>query len=79
VKLIFAILLLAVALVPNFARAQAYDPRYPVCIHIYGAMLGDRIDCTFTSIDQCQATASGLPAMCLVNPYFAPASGRRRY
>ena len=42
--------------------AQTYDPRYPVCMHVYGERIGDRIDCIFTSIAQCQATASGLPA-----------------
>ncbi|HUO00075.1 MAG TPA: DUF3551 domain-containing protein [Bradyrhizobium sp.] len=55
------------------ASAQTYDPSYPVCIHIYGDRLGDRIDCMFTSLDQCAATASGLPATCLINPYYAPA------
>jgi hypothetical protein len=53
--------------------AQTYDPSYPVCIHIYGDRLGDRIDCIFTSLDQCAATATGLPATCLINPYYAPA------
>lgn len=55
------------------ASAQTYDPRYPVCIHIYGDRMGDRIDCIFTSLDQCAATASGLPATCLINPYYAHA------
>ncbi|MGH6704674.1 MAG: DUF3551 domain-containing protein, partial [Bradyrhizobium sp.] len=27
----------------------------------------------------CAATASGRPATCLINPFFAPASGRRRH
>ena len=55
------------------ASAQTYDPRYPVCMHVYGERIGDRMDCIFTSIAQCQASASGLPATCLVNPYFANA------
>jgi hypothetical protein len=53
--------------------AQTYDPRYPVCMHVYGDRLGDRIDCIFTSLDQCAATASGLPATCLINPYYVHA------
>jgi hypothetical protein len=51
--------------------AQMYDPHYPVCMHAYGEKLGERMDCTFNSLDQCAATASGLPATCLINPYYA--------
>ena len=53
------------------ARAQTYAPGYPVCIHIYGGLVGDRIDCTYTSFEQCRATAAGLSATCEVNPYFS--------
>ncbi|MEN3351500.1 MAG: hypothetical protein V7632_5135 [Bradyrhizobium sp.] len=53
------------------ASAQTYDPRYPVCMHVYGALIGERMDCVFTSSDQCEAGALGLPATCLVNPYYA--------
>lgn len=58
------------------AQAQSYDPRYPVCMTVYGNTWGggeQHHDCTFTSIEQCQASASGRSAMCGVNPYFAPA------
>ncbi len=79
VKLIFAIPALAMALVATSVRAQTYDPNYPVCIHVYGELEGDRTDCIFTSLAQCAATASGRPATCLINPYFAPTSGRRRH
>jgi len=53
------------------AMAQTYYPDYPVCIQItkWG---GSYIDCSFTSIAQCKATASGLAAWCFANPYFAP-------
>lgn len=60
------------------ASAQMYDPRYPVCMHVYGALLGDRMDCNFTSIAQCQFGAQGLPASCLVNPYYAGGSSAPR-
>ena len=53
------------------ASAQTYSPGYPVCIHVYGEQLGDRTDCIFTSLAQCAAAASGLPATCLINPYYA--------
>jgi hypothetical protein len=42
---------------------------YPYCIKgcDYGVGLGD---CSFTSLQQCQATASGLVATCAANPFF---------
>ncbi|MCP3473250.1 DUF3551 domain-containing protein [Bradyrhizobium sp. CCGUVB1N3] len=51
-------------------EAQRYDPRYPVCLqswHEHGITF---FDCSYISIDQCRATASGLNAMCLENPYW---------
>lgn len=53
------------------APAQTYDPSYPICMHVYGVELGDRIDCIFTSLDQCALSARGLPATCLINPNYA--------
>ncbi|MFT4117114.1 MAG: DUF3551 domain-containing protein [Bradyrhizobium sp.] len=50
------------------AAAQTYDPRYPVCIEVY-TIDGSSIDCSFTSIAQCAATASGQSAQCYANPY----------
>ena len=51
------------------ASAQTYDPRYPVCMTL-NEWGGTRIDCSFTSIPQCRATASGRAAQCDVNPYY---------
>lgn len=50
------------------SQAQTYDPNYPVCFQIteWG---GTHIDCSFTSMPQCQATASNL-GLCFANPYF---------
>ena len=53
------------------ARAQTYAGGAPVCIHIYGGLVGDRIDCTYRSFEQCAATAAGLSATCVANPYFS--------
>jgi hypothetical protein len=50
------------------AAAQTYDPRYPVCMEIY-TIDGRSIDCSFTSMRQCAASASGLAAQCYANPY----------
>ena len=68
------------------ARAQTYDPSYPVCMQVYQRG-GGFITCDFTSMAQCQASASGRAAQCLVNPYYAgagrpysaPAHRRRRH
>jgi hypothetical protein len=57
------------------ARAQTYDPRYPVCMQTYGFM--DGIACRYTSMEQCRFLAQGRAAQCIVNPYFAGASKGR--
>jgi hypothetical protein len=51
------------------AMAQTYDPNYPVCLQY---ARDGYIDCSFTSMPQCNATASGRGATCSANPYFAP-------
>ena len=69
------------------AGAQTYDPRYPVCMKVYSGSLGggEWIDCSYTTLPQCHATASGRAAMCEINPYYANALTppdqvyRRRY
>jgi uncharacterized protein DUF3551 len=56
------------------AHAQTYDPRYPVCMHVYSGAIGgggDWYDCSFASLPQCRATASGRAATCGLNPYYA--------
>ncbi|MGJ4998923.1 DUF3551 domain-containing protein [Bradyrhizobium sp. HKCCYLS3077] len=61
--------------VSDAAQAQAYDPRYPVCMKVYeGGRFGggEWIDCSYTSLPQCRATASGRSAMCDLNPFYAP-------
>ncbi|NOJ47071.1 DUF3551 domain-containing protein [Bradyrhizobium archetypum] len=51
-------------------RARTYDPNYSVCLQTY-AIGGGSIDCRFTSLAQCAASASGRAAQCYNNPYFA--------
>jgi len=55
------------------ASAQTYDPDYPVCLHVFsrGATY---YECQYTSLAQCNATASGRSAQCEINPYFAAAA-----
>jgi hypothetical protein len=55
------------------ARAQTYDPYYPVCLHLFGRG-SSYYECRYTSLAQCNATASGRAAQCDVNPYFAAAT-----
>ena len=52
------------------AYAQTYDPRYPVCMQIYGPV--GYFDCRYGSLAQCKYLAVGRSASCVVNPYFAP-------
>jgi hypothetical protein len=79
IRLILAVVSLAVAVIATPVQAQTYDPSYPVCMHVYGSLDGERIDCIFTSLPQCAATASGRSATCLINPYFVRPAGRRRH
>lgn len=62
------------AAAPSYA--QTYDPNFPVCLQVY-VPRGGYIDCSFTSLPQCQATASGRGAQCYTNPYFAYAKKPR--
>ena len=52
------------------ARAQTYDPNYPVCLQIYQGMADYYFECAYTSLPQCQASASGRSAQCVVNPFY---------
>lgn len=68
-----AIIATGTLLAPTPGLAQSYDPSYPVCMHVYGELEGERMDCIFTSLDQCAASALGRGATCLINPYYAHA------
>jgi hypothetical protein len=81
---VWSCLVLAIMSISIPAQAQTYDPRYPVCMTVYDdAWGGEWIDCSYTSLPQCKATASGRAAMCYANPYFvqapAPAPSHRRH
>ena len=70
---VLALAILAVATVsaaPS-ARAQTYDPSYPVCLQIYQGFNDFYFECGYTSLPQCQMSASGRAAQCVVNPYYA--------
>jgi hypothetical protein len=63
-----AILLAGGLLAAAPAAAQTYDPRYPVCIEVF-TIDGSTIDCSFTSMGQCTATATGQAVQCYANPH----------
>jgi hypothetical protein len=60
------------------ARAQTYDPHYPVCMHVVGDGAA-YYDCRFTTLAQCAASASGRSAECDANPFYAGAGGRNAF
>ena len=72
-KLTWMVLVSATVLTVAPSHAQTYDPNFPVCLQVY-VPRGGYIDCSFTSLPQCQATASGRGAQCYTNPYFAYAN-----
>ena len=67
--LALAILALATVSVAGPAAAQTYAPGYPVCLHVYGPVTYD--ECSYNTLAQCAATASGRSAQCEINPYYA--------
>ena len=78
--LALAILTTATVLTAAPARAQTYDPNYPVCLKVIEMFGGEHFECAYDSLPQCAQAASGLPAQCLVNPFYAGAiASERRY
>jgi len=79
--LALAILAIAAGSVAGPASAQTFDPRHPVCMHVYGDPT--YYECQFMTMAACMATASGRAAQCIVNPYMAsaavPAAPGHRY
>ena len=65
-----AILTVTTALTTAPARAQTYDPAYPVCLQTYG-IDGNFIDCSYNALAQCAQSAAGRAAQCITNPFFA--------
>ena len=59
------------------AGAQTYDPAYPVCLHVYSRAV-NYYDCSYPTLPQCNASASGRAAQCVINPYYAGATGPQR-
>lgn len=67
---VLAILALGAACAATPAQAQTYDPAYPVCLQVYQSMVDYYFECAYQTMGQCQASASGRSASCVVNPYY---------
>jgi Protein of unknown function (DUF3551) len=72
--LVLAILAISTVSVTSSARAQTYDPAFPVCLHVW-TRGNNYYDCSYTTLPQCNASASGRAAQCIINPYYAGATG----
>jgi hypothetical protein len=57
--------------------AQTYSPDYPVCLQSLRQKWG-YIECGYTSLAQCNQSASGRAAQCSINPYFASSQVPRK-
>ena len=81
--LALAILTISAVSVTSSARAQTYNPNYPVCLKLIQNFGGEWNDCQFTSLEQCAPSALGRAAQCIINPYYAgetrPQRRDRRY
>jgi uncharacterized protein DUF3551 len=66
---LYALLSLAAVAMVEPASAQTYGQGYPVCLHVYGPVT--YYECSYTSMAQCNATASGRAAQCVLDPYYA--------
>ncbi|HXI07205.1 MAG: DUF3551 domain-containing protein [Bradyrhizobium sp.] len=71
-RIVHALLALAALFAVEPAAAQTYGRGYPVCLHVYGPVT--YYDCGYSSIAQCNASASGRAAQCEPNPYAAQAA-----
>lgn len=69
--------LAATVALPAPARAQTYDPSYPVCLQVYQGYTDYYFECRYQNMAQCTASASGRSAQCVVNPYYGGPKAKR--
>jgi hypothetical protein len=65
-----AVLAIGVVWAAAPARAQTYDPAYPVCMYVVSPLGGGYQDCSYYALEQCRVSASGRGAQCSINPYY---------
>ena len=81
-KLALMMTTMGIVLAAGHARAQRYDPAFPVCLYVVGYGITPYYRCTYHTMDQCRAFADG--QMCSLNPFYAGATApvrrnNRRY
>ena len=75
-RILYGLLALTAILAIEPASAQTYGQGYPVCLQVYGPI--NYYECSYTSIAQCNGSAAGRAAQCVLNPYLAQASVPQR-
>jgi hypothetical protein len=60
------------------ARGQTYDPAFPVCLQVYQGFVDYYFECRYRTMAQCQMSASGRAAQCVVNPYYGGQKSKRQ-
>jgi hypothetical protein len=73
-RYLFAIALFGIVGLPSLAEARDY----PVCLRVYENYRDFYDECAYTSIPQCQMSASGRSAQCLENPFYVGPAPRAR-
>jgi hypothetical protein len=74
--LALTILTMGIVLIAGHARAERYDPAFPVCLYVVSFGASPYYRCSYYTMDQCRASANG--QMCILNPYYAGATARVR-
>jgi len=75
--LALSILTIFAVFTADSADAQTYGGNGPICLERYQWGGSRSIYCDYSSMAQCQATASGLSATCVTNPYYSNAQAPR--
>ena len=77
---VVAVLSLAGAATLSASPASA-ERSYPYCLRVYGIV--SYVECYYSTMEQCKATASGRAAECYRDPFYPtyqePRRERRRY
>jgi Protein of unknown function (DUF3551) len=71
-RFVLTILTMGIALIAGHARAQTYDPAYPVCLYVVSFGATPYYRCSYVTMEQCRASANG--QMCSLNPFYAGAT-----
>ena len=76
-KWTLTILTVIIVLAAVNARAQRYDPAFPVCLYVVSFATTPYYECSYTTMDQCRASANG--QMCVLNPYYVGATAKGKH